>query len=495
MTNRKHHIVSFRARKRKCPSEKCQVHINVDLNAFCVDCHIPVCPACFALEHAGHKKHDIETVYNKILQQCQKKHTYILETVIPDAEKHRNSISKREENARQEILTLRICMKERADELKKVADAILHVSNKDLDKSEMYILHDLEKQQNKTDNYIKDLGKIITDYENKISSIKMTDLIELHKNMSLAEVRMPKPTSETLPTFTPGTSNEEEIAKQFGEIEKKYFEETFIKTMKLASSSTMTIEVILPTISEISHLSSLSSNTFWASDYRGNIIQCDLEGNISKRIRINTRDVPGYHTITKEGHLIYTDTLTRAVYSEKVPNKLISTGSWIPEAVYSSHINGHTLVGMRREDKKRITRYNKEGRKLLSIQNNSRGQRLYQGIYYITENINGDICTSDNGKVVVVTKLGDYRFTYYGHRSQSRFDPYGICTDVLGHILVCNGSDFSNENHSSVHLLDQNDQCPYKPYALCVDDKHGLWVGYWRSATVTVYKYLRSTNK
>ncbi|XP_061195249.1 uncharacterized protein LOC133203489 [Saccostrea echinata] len=509
MTNRKHHVVSFLERKRKRPSENCQIHINADLNVYCDGCQIPVCPACFAREHSDHEKSDIETVYNNILLQCQKEHTNILRTVIPNAEKHRDSFCEREENAKQEILKLRLCMKKRADALKKAAYSILAVSNEELDKIEKSILQDLKKQQKNTDDYIDDLQKIVIDYESKMSSIKLTELIEFHTNMSIVKLKMPKLTPISLPVFIPGTINKEELAKQFGEVKKESFEEKLSKTaMKLSTSFTIAVEVALPKLSEICHLSSMTSNKFWASDYRGNLIESDLKGKISQKIKINTCGVPGNHAVTKERKLIYTDTLKRAVYrasSGMVNEKIISTGNWVPEAIYSSHINGHILVGMRRQEHKRITRYNEEGRKLLDIQMDTKGQRLYQGIYYITENINGDICTSDNGKVVVVTRLGDYRFTYSGHQSQSRFDPYGICTDILGHIIVCNGSDYSNENHSSVHLLDHNgqfisflltpDQCPYKPCALCVDDQHNLWVGYWRSSTATVYKYLRNTNK
>ena len=60
-----------------------------------------------------------------------------------------------------------------------------------------------------------------------------------------------------------------------------------------------------------------------------------------------------------------------------------------------------------------------------------RGQELYDYQHYITDNTNGDICTSDysNEVVVVVNKSGQ----------GLRFSPYWICTDALGHILVCDG--------------------------------------------------------
>ena len=49
---------------------------------------------------------------------------------------------------------------------------------------------------------------------------------------------------------------------------------------------------------------------------------------------------------------------------------------------------------------------------------------------------------------MVVNKSGPHRFSYTCQ--ESVFDPCGTCTDVLGHILVCDGVS------ETVHLLDQN---------------------------------------
>lgn len=72
--------------------------------------------------------------------------------------------------------------------------------------------------------------------------------------------------------------------------------------------------------------------------------------------------------------------------------------------------------------------------------------------YYITENFDGDICTSDMNKhtVVVVTASGKQRFCYANPVSE--FVPRGLFTDVLGHILVC---DYSSE---TVYMVDQGGQ-------------------------------------
>lgn len=72
--------------------------------------------------------------------------------------------------------------------------------------------------------------------------------------------------------------------------------------------------------------------------------------------------------------------------------------------------------------------------------------------------------------------------------------PFGICTDVIGHILV---SEFISD---SVHILDQNGKYLSKlltpqeldcPISLLGDDENEIHVGQCNTNKVTVYKYLQ----
>ena len=142
----------------------------------------------------------------------------------------------------------------------------------------------------------------------------------------------------------------------------------------------------------------------------------------------------------------------------------------------------------------KVTRYNKTGTEIQNIQRDNKGQRLYSYPHCITENINGDVCVSDFNKhaVVVVDKSGQHRFSYTGQRS--KFDPYGICTDVLGHILVCDEisekAHLLNRDGQFLSLLLLRQQGVKYPGSVCVDDENNLWVGQLTSK-VTVYKYLQ----
>lgn len=71
----------------------------------------------------------------------------------------------------------------------------------------------------------------------------------------------------------------------------------------------------------------------------------------------------------------------------------------------------------------------------------------------------------------------------------------GICTDILGHILVCNDS--LSYSGSCIHLLDvdgnflsylQTSSSCFDTRALSADDKHNIYVG--SNGEINVYRYL-----
>ena len=127
------------------------------------------------------------------------------------------------------------------------------------------------------------------------------------------------------------------------------------------------------------------------------------------------------------------------------------------------------------------------GKEIQNIQRDNKGQKLYGYPHCITENINGDICTSDINKnaVVVVNKSGQYRFSYTGQGLW--FSPYGICTDVLGHILVC-------DSYSEyVHLLDQDGGF----LSVVLSSQHGIkyprGVCVWMKRTISMWDNIAPT--
>ena len=266
----------------------------------------------------------------------------------------------------------------------------------------------------------------------------------------------------------------------------------------LSPSVTKIREYTVPGFGRTFHVSDDKSDRLWVRDGRGNLVQTDLQGNQLQKIQ-TSGSLEGYHTATQDGAFIFTDKNRKVIYRITL-NKIsefIKTGKWTPLGIHSSCINRDILVGMMKDGRAKVIRYSRTGKELQVIQKDNKEHELYCKPRFITENINGDICTSDYEKraVVVVNKLGHYKFSYRGQ--EFRFFPCGICTDHLGHILVC------DRVRESVHLLDPDGaflsvilspkQGIMSPRGVYVDDENNLHVGQPGTYTVTVYKYLQST--
>ena len=266
----------------------------------------------------------------------------------------------------------------------------------------------------------------------------------------------------------------------------------------MSSSVTKVRECSVQGVGSAWHISKDKSSRLWVSDDEGNLVQTDLQGKQLQKIKTSGED-EGYHTATQDGGLIYTDRHKKVIYRITPDGQItefIITGDWEPLSIHSSRINGDVLVGMKKDKEAKAARYSKTGKEIQNIQRDNQGEELYSLPHYITENINRDICTSDwkRGTVVVVNKSGLHRFSYTGQGSD--FRPWGVCSDALGHILVC------DHVSDTVHLLDQDGGFltviltpqqvihVYGPRGVCVDDENNLYVGQWFDTTVTVYKYL-----
>ncbi|XP_061182164.1 E3 ubiquitin-protein ligase TRIM36-like [Saccostrea echinata] len=518
-----HEVVLYQQWKRQLPVKKCKIHPTKDIDLLCEECKIPLCSKCAATqEHKGHTFTDLETIYEDKFSLCLKEIAKTREYFLPTSQDIQKNIEEDATEIKKIMNNLRTSMKAEAESLKSLVDEVVSENMKQLDQIEYSLLDDLKNQDKAFSDYIAYLNNLIKEFQEFLSS---PDPTKLTLTLSLVgmEIRpIPETTKPVSPVFTAGQYRKDDVVKLLGKIsspeikpetrkikpmeipslltpktstskhlksDKRKF--NLKQTLSLSSSVTKVTKLDVPGVDRVVHMSQDQSGRLWVSDSQGNLVQTDLQGNVIQRIE--TSGEFGYHTVTQDGDLIFID------YKKKVINRItmdnnitefIKIGDWEPLGMHSSHINGDILVGMMKGVKGKVTRYNKTGTELQNIQRDNEGQELYSTPIYITENINGDICTSEFAKgVVVVNKSGQYRFSYTGQGSV--FRPYGICTDVLGHILVCDSY--------NVHLLDQDGQFlsllltqqqVSSPVSVCVDDENNLYVGAL-NAKIIMYKYLQ----
>ncbi|XP_062574805.1 uncharacterized protein LOC134236647 [Saccostrea cucullata] len=268
--------------------------------------------------------------------------------------------------------------------------------------------------------------------------------------------------------------------------------------------------VTVPGVSGCSHITHVSPDRVWISDR--NLTLINTRGEELDSVT-DIGSYYGVHTVNFYGDLIYIDSelniIKRSKDKEKTTIIKYKTSPWEPQSVYSSPSTGDLLVGMWNSYYTNITcsgtvvRYNSTGENIQTIQyKHNTGQGLYSQPIYITENRHGDVIVSDwgrdavvvtdSGAVVVTDRDGNYRFSYTGPPSGSGLAPWGICTDKMSHILVC------DVNAKSVQMLDSDGQyltdIPISkhgidtPLSLSYDDvTHLLWVGAVNN-TVKLYR-------
>nr|XP_022343914.1 tripartite motif-containing protein 5-like isoform X2 [Crassostrea virginica] len=526
-----HEIVLYRHRKQQLPVEKCELHPTRNVDMFCRECQIPLCSKCSTMEeHNGHKFDDLEEIYAQKYALWQGEFSKIQKYFLPTTQGLKSDIEEDVTQIKKIMESIRTSMKAEAESLKNLVDEVTSENIEHTYTMEKSLLKMLKSQETTYDDYIAYLWKMSEEFQEYLSLTHQ----KLMFSKTLKIQPIPETTESVPPVFTASQFNKDDVAKLLGiinvpntkpekrkirpmetvathmkstekQLEQSKEKSDMKQTLSLSSSVTKVRWYIVPGVDGVRHVSVDKSDRLWVSDDEGNLVQTDLPGKQLQKIQTSS-GYEGYHTPTQDGDLIYTDKDKKVIYRITPDRKItefIKTGDWEPLSVHSSRINGDLLVGMIKLEQHsggllviteaKVTRYSKAGKEIQNIQRDNQGQELYSNPRYITENINGDICTSDYDKyaVVVVNKSGQHRFSYTGQGSG--FRPYGICTDVLGHILVCDAS----FNSQSVHLLDQDGgflsviQGITSPRGVCVDDENNLYVGQYSTNTVRVYKYLQ----
>nr|XP_011426745.2 uncharacterized protein LOC105327813 isoform X1 [Crassostrea gigas]XP_034305783.1 uncharacterized protein LOC105327813 isoform X1 [Crassostrea gigas]XP_034305785.1 uncharacterized protein LOC105327813 isoform X1 [Crassostrea gigas] len=522
-----HELVPYKQRKRQLPMQKCKIHPTKDIDLLCEECQIPLCSKCATTkEHRGHVFTDLEMVFTEKCSSCNAEITKIRSYFEPTSQDLKQEIARDVTEIKKIMEGIRKSVKAESEALKNLVDTVTSDKMEQVDKIEQSLLETLNGQNQEIYDYINYLTDLVRTFYGYLSPSNIEQLTFAFKSENLIIRPIPETSKPVPPIFTAGQYSKENVAKLLGRItvpnikpenrkiksmetvpiqlkptgkqRKQEIEKSDVKqTLSLSSSVTKVREYTVPGVDDVYHISLGKSGRLWVSDGDGNLVQTDLQGNRLQKIQTSGQD-EGYHTYTQDGDLIYTDEHNKVINRitpDSTITEFIKTGVWGPISVHCSHINGDILVGMlKKKNPSKVTRYNKTGTEIQNIQRGNKGQPLYSYPQFITENINGDVCVSDHySGVVVVDKSGQHRFSYTGQGSW--FRPYGICTDVLGHILVC------DTYIDTVHLLDQDgrflsllltqQQGIKYSRSVCVDDENNLWVGQLDNNTVKVYKYLQ----
>ncbi|XP_062569273.1 E3 ubiquitin-protein ligase TRIM71-like [Saccostrea cucullata] len=464
-----HAIVLYQDRQ-PAPSktEPCRVHQEFCYEMACELCKLPVCSRCKEEDHRSHTFKNINDALKESEKRCNIKIQNIKKAIIPKWRDTLSTLSEEKVESKEEISKIRSQLQDDAKKLKDLVDVIVERNCRSLDCEEERINDYLERQATLISGYITNNEQLIDNYEDKKRG--PYEKLMLRKEIFESDVMEFEETNLKRPVYLRENVSEDNVANLLGKLSIP--ESTLPQENKNhVESNPVSIAFKLP-FSDARHISYVLNNRLWIGNGDGQIVLTDDTGEVLGKIntaQINNQH--GCHTVTKEGDLLYIDRFNNSIKkytSLRMKTTFIVTGDWTPLCIFSSPKNGAILVGEYQSMLARVTRYDKERGEPWSIQFDAEGNPLYQSPLYITENLNGDICTSDgcpNNAVVVVNKDRNHRFTYRGHEGESNFYPRGICIDDQGRILVIN-------EHNSIHVIDQDGH--FVTFLLTKCEKTGL---------------------
>ncbi|XP_056001992.1 uncharacterized protein LOC125662743 [Ostrea edulis] len=464
-----HEVVIYREKfKYTFKQETCVRHPSMIYEMFCRSCKLPVCLQCS--DHRGHTMMDLKTAY------------------ITRRQQHRATIHK----IRSEIIYNCIILKTEIEtDFKKCHTDFLEIRKKMSTKSQR-----IKRQMNRI---FKNVNTIDV-YEHRLEQSASTsvELISFLKKICISKLLWIHLSSLTKEI------QKENVIESLTNVQVTERGRRMVRTESLLRE--LSIAFPVKDVSYVAHISLVSTNRIWISDFYTKFILTDTRGTTLDRLRDTDHSIIyGFHTVSTAGELIYIDSdrnIGKLSRVQNVKSLLIKNEQpWTPHCVFCSPSTGDILIGMNKLDHShkdaKVNRYNNKGHHVQTTEKNKTGERIYGFPIYITESRDKDLIVSDWERGVVVTdRKENHRFTYTGPPSgDQRLDPRGVCVDALSHILVC------DVNTDTIQMIDKNGQFLslfltkqhgiYGPYGLFYDVKdHSLWVGSGYDNTVSVYRYI-----
>ncbi|XP_062597796.1 uncharacterized protein LOC134259212 [Saccostrea cucullata] len=460
-----HDVVAYRAKAGDfIIPEKCEIHPHKIYKSWCHSCEQPIRITCRG--HQNHKMLDIRLVYKTSRQKYREKIIHIKSDLLPYdkviMDWLKTCVNADIETLKVDVSSSKQSIIEKAQRLKDRMDANL---SKSVIRIDNYIKCIMEQRKEQT---IKKIISIIQKYEHtyELSANMPVQFLLSFKKISIPNRLEIKDSFAIIFHEKIKTLDVNEFLFNCKVVERQKRRVESGQMLQLMSKPVLQKYVPLKKLPCACHISCVTSEKVWVS-FNNNIMLINIEGDILCHV-IDVIDTftYGVHCVNKDDDMIYIDRnhCISVISSDHTSRDILvrKPELWTPLCIYSSPFTGDLLVGMGTgyEEKSlkytntKVSRYNTLGHNIQTIQYNDTGENLYYHPTYITENGNRDIVMSDFWCIVVTDHNGRHRFTYTGHPSLpvDKFTPYGICTDALLNILVC------DLHHTAVHLIDKDGQ-------------------------------------
>ena len=483
------------------PYQDCKWHPTFKANVACKKCEVPVCEKCLIGNHNGHSLKDINEMFKDKKEKLEQKVSRF-RSELPKYESNLEEVKRNQEK----ILENRDAVKkEIVSHFEKVIST-LEASKEMLlssaDKMAQSSINALANHQQKLQSYIHNMHELANNVENE--DLRKRKAFIFYENCSASCL------GEPLSFPSPGMLKYSETIIC---IQSEQFLGRVSQIFKLRERKMVRVIRALLWEEPIGALVySSKSRAFWFSSSKSyTYTKISEESNcfVTDEIKVNPRSNVRYIGVDNDT-VVYLKDCDKLFTRQDTENCLLIDFAPIVVVCLSLTKVGDLLIVLQNSEQKHsvIARFNLKGeckQYLTHVVKKRTAEPILTSknkIHaYIAENINGDICLSvdsENVKAVFIMRPnGVYRITYHGQQSseakyvRSRdslrfslsrpFQPRGICTNVHGHILV------ADESNYGIHVLDENggflqmltipDEPRVIPISLCVDNQNNLCIG------------------
>ncbi|XP_062598905.1 uncharacterized protein LOC134260351 [Saccostrea cucullata] len=498
-----HEIVKYKDRKFQLKFSNCSAHETEKCTVICQNCDLPVCIKCLTGVHKGHNAVDfceiIDAVKNKI-----KENTVSLEAILPQFEQADRQIESKTADLISRCNEMQNLAIERGKEWRQAIDDLVEKNKVAIDKMKEDGIKDLRESQAEIKDTIQVLMQDIVKNKKIILSVEANEIKQYKLTSQKLYHSIPLEFDLMLPTFLPYQINSDQLQQDFGVLHAH----VLMRHLKTRTNSVSKPRNLLDKVIEIKtfvvennlrQIACLGTEEAWITYKEKPIIQrMNTRGSILETVISSCVDWNGHPSdiLIKNGELLYTDRMKRSVNivrDGKSTTFITVQKGWEPLGLSGTKAGDLLVsVGTSNMGSYKIVRY--EGQQIKQeVDKDDRGNSLFKEgdrMFYVAENINGDICACDvNARaIVVICKTGKLRFRYKGMQTmEGNFIPCTIITDAVGNILV------GDNGNKCIHIIDKDGQFlrSLKDYdRLSVDDLGRLWVGESGGNEVKVFKYI-----
>nr|XP_022320064.1 E3 ubiquitin-protein ligase TRIM71-like [Crassostrea virginica] len=441
----------------------CDSHPENKCSAYCKKCDVPICILCVSIKHRSHEISELQDKVEELLKDISGENDRLqsfrheMETLLDHTTKQLSSLSSFYQQKKDEVTA-------RGKEWHKLIDNHVKKLHQELDELQKQSESAIQKQKREFEEMI---GKM--DEMNRKTTVlqKSKNVTEMQKFRLVikGQKTLREFTQYTFPTFLECKIDENYMKTYFGYIEK--MQERKIPLLEKnvmpdpdsgrrvleAPSVSSVIDTGFPADKKYNKrlydMAVTDDQKVWMGGQGTELKLFDLQGHLHHTVTITSR---GLYICMYNKQVLYTDRIdntVKKISDDDTVVTLFTTGDWSPRGITGS-ASGDLLVCLFKDDQSKVVRYSSNGTVLQEIQYDSQCQPLYQKVWYIAENVNGDIIVTDykKGIVIAVDRLGIFRYTY--SKKDKEFYALSVATDSVGHVYVTDGEG------DKIHMLDRD---------------------------------------